>query len=1386
MNFPAAHRSSCLFRKLQRRYLLLALVLTLAVAAITGCGGSSGGGTTVTPLSIATTSLANGTAGTAYTATLSASGGTAPYSWSLTAGHLPAGLALNGMSGSITGTPSTPVAATALTFTVSDSGSPAQSKSVSLTLTIAPASLVITTSSLPGGTVGVAYSTTLATTGGTSPFTWSLNSGTLPTGLSLNPSTGAITGNPSVTANNLALTFSVTDSGTPAQTKTVNLTLTIVPAPLVITTASLPSGTVGVAYSTTLAATGGTTPFTWSLTSGTLPTGLSLTPSTGAIAGTPSVSATNAALTFKVTDSGTPAQSKTVNLTLTIVPVPLAITTVSLPSGTVGVAYSTALAATGGTTPFSWSLTSGTLPAGLSLTPSTGAIAGTPSATATNAALTFSVTDSGTPAQTKTVNLTLTIVPAPLVITTTSLPSGTVGVAYSAALAATGGTTPFTWSLTSGTLPTGLSLNPSTGAITGTPSVAATNLALTFSVTDSGTPAQTKTVNLTLTIAPATLVITTTSLPNGTVDSPYSATLAVTGGTSPFTWSLTSGTLPTGLTLNPATGAISGSPSASVTSAALTFKVTDSGAPAQNASVNLTLTVVAAPLVITTTSLPGGTVGVAYSTTLATTGGTTPLTWSLTSGTLPTGLSLNPATGAITGTPSAVVTNAALNFKVTDSGSPAQSQSVSLTLTIAAPPLVITTSSLPNGTVGIAYSATLAATGGTTPFTWSLTSGTLPTGLSLNPSTGAITGTTSVAATNTPLTFTLTDSSAPVQTQKVNLTLSIFSLLVSPVRASLVIDQALPVSATTNDSAGVTWSATGSGCSGSACGAFSSTTSKSGVPVTYTAPASAGVYTITATGVTNPADTFSSTVAVTDLAAVATYHANQYRDGANTQEYALTPSTVTTATFGKLASCPVDGAIYAQPLWVPNLTIASAVHNVVIVATMHDSIYAFDADSTGTCTLLWQVSLVDTAHGAAAGEIAVPSDGDISPEFGITGTPVIDLTTNTLYAVASSKLLSPKTFIQRIHAISLLNGSEKFSGPTTIAATYPGTGDNGTTTTFSAKQENQRAGLVLANGVVYISWASHEDQRPYYGWMIGYKAADLTQAGVLNIDPNSSQGGIWMSGGAPAVDSSNNLYVLTANGEFDAANATPPTNDYGDSFLQITPDLKVAQYFTPSNELADQDNDADFGSGGAVLFDIPANGTHPTHLAIGGGKDGNFVLLNRDDLGGSGNAYAWQRFSLGNSIFATGAYWNDNFYVAGWGGPLKMFTFNPATAMMNTPATSVSTATFGFPGATPSVSSNPAFANGIVWALNNSQYCTEQSHGCGPAVLHAYSAADLKDELWNSSQAAGDAAGNAVKFVVPTVANGKVYVGTRGNNLGDDDSTTSTPGELDVYGLLPN
>ncbi len=605
--------------------------------------------------------------------------------------------------------------------------------------------------------------------------------------------------------------------------------------------------------------------------------------------------------------------------------------------------------------------------------------------------------------------------------------------------------------------------------------------------------------------------------------------------------------------------------------------------------------------------------------------------------------------------------------------------------------------------------------------------------------------------------------------------------------ATLASTQGFSITATTNDSSGVTWSATG--------GSFSSETTATGVAVTYSAPSAGGSYTITAASVTNPAKTATLTAYVTDLAGVTTYHNDLARDGLNSQEYALTTTTVATGTFGKLFTCPTDGAVYAQPLWMPNVTVSGTRHNVIFAATQHDSLYAFDADAN-PCVQLWAVSLIDTNHGANSGELTVPSGttgnlvgsgyGDITPEVGVTGTPVIDPSTGTLYVVSKSINSSGNSFYQRLHAIDITSGSEKFGGPANLGSniTYPGTGDGGATVTFNPQQQNQRAGLALVNGQVYVVWASHEDTLPYYGWAAGFKASDLSLTGVLNVTPNVQYGGIWMGGGAPSADSNNNLYLITGNGGFDVTSGTAPNNDYGDSFLQLSGGLAISSYFTPSDELNDQDNDADFGSGGSALV-LNVNSGSVKHLVIGGGKDGTLYLLNGDNMGGLGDSNAVQHFNVGGGIFSTGAFWNNRYFIGPIYAALTSYTFDPSTNQFNPAPASESTTIFGFPGSTPSVSSTGS-TNGIVWTLDNSDYCTPQSAACGPAVLHAYDATSLTTDLWNSSLVPADAAGNAVKFTVPTVANGKVYFGTRGDNVGGADNSTPVPGELEVYGLKPN
>jgi hypothetical protein len=754
--------------------------------------------------------------------------------------------------------------------------------------------------------------------------------------------------------------------------------------------------------------------------------------------------------------------------------------------------------------------------------------------------------------------------------------------------------------------------------------------------------------------------------------------------------------------------------------------------------------------------------------------------------------------------PSTVPNPSKVTLTATSVSNTAKKATATITVTAPVSVTISPTSASVNVSTAKPFTATVTNDPANHGVTWALTQ----SGAACTSSCGTLSGQTATSVTYTAPasvpanpSITLTATSALDTSKKASATITVtssagtVSVTITPKRGGLAIGQTLAVTATvTNDvgSAGVTWSASGNGCSGTSCGTFTNVTKTS---ATYTAPSGAGSYTITATSVASHGASASAPIGVTNLAGMTTYHNDLLRDGTNTSEYALTSSLVTTATFGKLFSCQADGAIYTQPLWMPLVTINKAPHNVIIVATQNDSVYAFDADAS-PCVTLWHANLLDSAHGGTTGETSVPTtligngDGDISPIVGVTGTPVIDPTTNTIYVVSKSVNASTQ-FFQRLHALDLTTGNDKVT-PQSISSsiTVPGTGDGSVSgvLAFDPRNENARSGLVLYNSVVYVSWASHEDHDPYHGWVIGFSASTLAPVpnAIFNTTPNSvgtptySRGGVWMGGGAPAVDSSGHLYFITGNGTFNA-NTVGGTN-YGDSLMKLstTGGLSVADYFTPSDEATLDANDTDFGSGAATILIDPSGGPNP-HLVIGGGKEGNLFLVNRDNMGkfNSSKNSVVQTINAGNRIFATPVFWQNNLYVAPVGA-LEQYAFNTTTGMFGGSASSQTTATFGFPGATPSLSSNGT-TNGIIWASDNSQYCTPQSPGCGPAVLHAYNATNLATELWNSSQAAGirDQAGDAVKFTVPTVANGKVYLGTRGNN-------STVPGELEVYGMLPN
>jgi PQQ-like domain len=490
---------------------------------------------------------------------------------------------------------------------------------------------------------------------------------------------------------------------------------------------------------------------------------------------------------------------------------------------------------------------------------------------------------------------------------------------------------------------------------------------------------------------------------------------------------------------------------------------------------------------------------------------------------------------------------------------------------------------------------------------------------------------------------------------------------------------------------------------------------------------------------------------------VVTFKNDLGRTGQNLTETVITPANVNSSTFGLLRTLMVDGKVDAQPLYLSGLIIGSAPHNAAFVATESDSVYAFDADTGG---ILWHASLL------RAGETLSDQHGcyQIQPNIGITSTPVIDRSAGAhgaIYVVAMSKDPSG-AYHQRLHALDLTNGTELFNGPVDINATYSVAG---LTTSFDPGQYAERAALLLSNGVVYTSWTSHCDFPPYSGWIIGYDQHTLAQTGVLDIGPNSNAGpSIWMSGDGPAADSAGNIYLLSANGAFESsldANGFPSGQDYGNSFLKLSISgarLGVADYFALSNAIAESKTDTDLGSGGEMLLPdlTDSNGT-VRHLMVGAGKNGTLYVVNRDSMGkfNANSNNIWQELTgvLPGGVWGSPAYLNGTVYYADLNGSLKAFTITNAK-LGNIPASQTMTQ-FPSPGTSPVVSANGT-ANGIVWAHENSPV----------AVLHAYDASNLAHELYNSNQAGNrDHFGTGNKFIVPTIADGKVFVGTQ-NSVG--------------------
>ncbi len=611
------------------------------------------------------------------------------------------------------------------------------------------------------------------------------------------------------------------------------------------------------------------------------------------------------------------------------------------------------------------------------------------------------------------------------------------------------------------------------------------------------------------------------------------------------------------------------------------------------------------------------------------------------------------------------------------------------------------------------------------------------------------------------VTFSDNDPSA---LQTVNLTgtgaASSASVVISPREGSATPGQSLQYSALLNgNSASFTWAVDGVTGGTSSSGTISST----GL---YTAPIAAGLHTITATSQSDPPESASVPVTVTSYAGTFVYHNDDGRTGQNLSETVLNTGNVNSTQFGKLFSYPVDGDVYAEPLYVQGVNIPGVgIRNVVFVVTENDSIFAFDADGLSS-TPLWQVSFINPSAGITTlADSDVGGCDNITPEIGITSTPVIDPASNTIFLVARTKVTngSNVSYVQSLHALNLATGEEMPGSPVVISGSVT---VNGITTTFNPQLQNQRSGLFLLNGIVYISWGSHCDIKPYSGWIMGYDEVSLQQSTIYCVTPNGTEGGIWQSGGAPAVDSSGYIYYMSGNGTFDADTNGP---DYGISLVKVIPSgnsLAPLDYFTPSNYASLNESDLDLGSGGPLI--LPDQPSPPTELLVAAGKEGAVYLADRTNLGkyNSGANQVLQCLPAGTVLdpHSMPAYWLNNVYFAGVSDTLKSFRLSGG--LLSTTPISQSSNIFGYPGATASVSANGA-SNGVLWIIDSTGYSTS-----GFAVLYAYDASNVSRQIYSTRQNfSRDHAGIAVKFSVPTVANGKVYVGTHT--------------ELDVYGLLP-
>jgi hypothetical protein len=742
-------------------------------------------------------------------------------------------------------------------------------------------------------------------------------------------------------------------------------------------------------------------------------------------------------------------------------------------------------------------------------------------------------------------------------------------------------------------------------------------------------------------------------------------------------------------------------------------------------------------------------------------GGTAPLTYQW----LKNGANIANATSASYATPATTSADSGAKFDVLVSNSVGTATSAMATLTVnaanAGAPVI--TAQPANKTVALGKTATFTVSA----------NGAAPLSYQWQKNAANVAGATSASFT-TPATMTVdngaqfrvvvTNGSGNATSNSAMLTVTSAAtaapaIITQPANQSVTVGQAATfvVVASGTPAPAYQWQENGANISGATAASYSTpptVAGDTGAKFDVVVSNSAGSVTSSmATLSVNAAGTSTSTVDVT------TYHYDNLRTGQNLNETTLTPANVNQAKFGLLGTFTVDGHVDAQPLYLSSVAMPNmGTKNVLYVVTEHDSVFAFDADSVNgsTSKILWQSSML------ASGETSSDDRGcgQVTPEIGITSTPTIDRTRNAMYLIAVSKT-SGGSYVHRIHALDLTTGKELFGGPTTITATYPGTGANSSNgnVVFDPAQYNERPGLLQVGGTIYTTWGSHCDGGPYTSWVMSYNADTLKQSSVIDLVPNGNEGGIWMGGTAPAADASGNIYFIIGNGDFGITldgNGFPANKNCGNCFARLSSSatLTLADYFTPLNTVSESNADTDFGSGGPLLLPDVVDSTGTTrHLAVGSGKDAIIYVVDRDNMGkfnaSADNIYQQISGQLAGGVWAKPSYFNGTVYYGAVGDSIKAFPI--VSGKLATTPSSHSVHTFGYPGATPSISANGA-THGIVWVVENG----------GNGVLHAYDATNLATELYNSSQAANNRDQfSANKFITPIVANGKVFVGTQ-------------------------